>query len=374
MFFNLLLIFLLFVPAAAQEYTYKIPEQTDDGWQTAHVKDAGINETKLTGAVNAVRDKTYPDVHSILIVKDGKLVFEEYFPGYKFDYFGENFRGEYVDYGRNTIHNLASVTKSFTSALVGITIDKQKIKSVNEKMFSFFPEYGSLKDEKKDKITLAHLLTMTSGLEWNEADRSYADTTNDLIRLFFIPNPVEYILKKPSVNVPASRFYYNGGGVNLLGEIIRKAAGLRMDAFAKKNLFEPLGIADYEWDFINPDMIHASGNLKLKPRDMAKFGFLYINDGKWKNNNIISEKWIKMSLKRYVRLTPETGYGFNWWQKSYSVNSDTVNSFYADGWGGQKIFVFSELNTVVVFTGGNYTRRDPCDAIIRRFILPAVLK
>jgi CubicO group peptidase (beta-lactamase class C family) len=353
-------------------HTLQTPEQTNDGWQIVSLGDVGIDEQIVRKAIDRIHDDTYQNIHSVLIVKDGKLVLEEYFGGYRWDYDGDQYRGEFTDFGVNTTHNLASVTKSFTSALIGIAIDHGFIQDVDEKVMPFFPEYAHLSDESKDKITLEHLLTMSSGLEWNEMELPYGDTNNDLVQLFIVSDPIEYILAKPVVDEPGTQWYYNGGNTNILGEVIRKATGLRMDDFAEEHLFAPLGITEYEWDHINPDMIHASGNLQLRPRDMAKFGYLFLNGGVWQGERIISQEWVEESTKERVRSAWGNGYGYQWWMKTYHVNSTSVDSFFASGWGGQEIIVFPSLDMVVVFTGGNYVEPSPIDDIVSQYILPAV--
>lgn len=349
-------------------------QQQVSTWQTASLAEVGIDEQLLTDAVERIHAGTYQNVHSILIVKDGMLVFEEYFSGYTWDYAGEDFKGELTDFDAETQHNLASVTKSFTSALIGIAIDKGFIASVDEKVWAFFPEYDDLRDATKDPISLEHLLTMTSGLEWNGMDVpvSTRDPRNDLIQLFMVDDPIAYVLAKPTVDEPGTRWYYNGGGTNVLGEVIRTATGTRMDEFAEENLFAPLGITDYEWDFINPDVIHASGNLSLRPRDMAKLGSVYLNDGIWQGERIVSADWIRNSTQDHATTSSSTGYGYQWWLTTYRSGSHNFDSFYANGWGGQRIVVFPELEMVVVFTGGNYVEGNPVDEIIERYILPAV--
>jgi CubicO group peptidase (beta-lactamase class C family) len=362
----------LLASCCAPAHTSSTPKQTGDGWQTASLDEVGISEEKIDQAVARIQDDTYSNVHSILIVKDGKLVFEEYFDGYVFDYNGDEYRGAFTEFGVDTTHNLASVTKSVTSALVGIAIDQGLIEGVDEPVFAFFPEYASLNDEEKDAITLYHLLTMTSGLEWNEMELSYGDTRNDLIQLFIVSDPKAYILSKPVASEPGTEWYYNGGGTNLLGEAIREVSGLRMDDFAEAYLFDPLDITNYEWDYINSDMVHASGNLRLRPRDMAKFGYLFLTRGVWKGERVISEEWVEESTKKHVSPSWADGYGYQWWLKTYRSDSISVDSFYAAGWGGQRIIVFPSLDLVLVFTGGNYVGQEPVDEIVVRYILPAV--
>jgi CubicO group peptidase (beta-lactamase class C family) len=355
-------------------HIYPAPPETGDGWETASLGEVGVNEHKIDEAVRRIDDGALPNVHGMLIVKDGKLAFERYWGGYAFDYSGENFRGAYVEYDADTIHNQASVTKAITSALVGIAIERGFLEGVDQKLFDFFPQYEALRDEEKDKITLLHLLTMTSGLEWNEMEVFYDDTSNDLIQLFMVGDPVSYILSKPVVAEPGSRWYYSGGDVNLLGEIIQVATGLRMDDFAQEHLFKPLGITAYEWDFIQPDFVHASGNVKLRPRDVAKFGYLYLNDGVWQGQCILSPEWVADSTRAYSSFPGSTdGYGYQWLTRTYVVHSEQVDAYSKAGWGGQLVRVFPSLDMVLVFTGGNYATRDVVGDIITQYVLPAVL-
>jgi CubicO group peptidase (beta-lactamase class C family) len=368
----LVLFFVIFLAACAPAQTHPVAVKTIDGWPTAGLHEVGLDEEKIAEAVGRVQDGTYENIHSILIVKDGKLVLEEYFSGYTWNYNDPQFKGELTDYGIDTIHNLASVTKSITSALVGIAIDRGFIQAVDERVFLFFPEYSNLSDEQKEVITLDHLLTMSSGLEWNEMELPYSSSNNDLVQLFIVSDPIEYILAKPVVSEPGSKWYYNGGGTNILGEVIREATRMRMDDFAEQYLFEPLGITNYEWDHINPDMIHASGNLKLRPRDMAKLGYLFLSGGVWNGERILSEEWVEESTRKQIVTRWGGGYGYQWWIRTYQTDSGAVDSFFAAGWGGQRIVVFPGLEMVVVFTGGNYVEQEPVDEIISRHILPAL--
>ena len=375
------IVFVVLLGSCSPKYAYEIPKQANDGWLTASLLDVGLNEGKLGELMKDIKQGKYENIHSVLIVKDEKLVFEEYFGGYTFNYFGEQFRGEYAEFGVNTMHNLASVTKAYTSFLIGLAVDHGFISSVEQTIFTYFPEYSYLNDSEKNKITLEHLLTMTSGLEWNEGDVPLTDTErNDLIQLFIVSDPIEYILAKPVVAEPGKRFYYSGGDVNILGEIVRRATGLRIDDFAEKYLFTPLGVTDYEWQFLNDDIVYTSGDLKLRPRDMAKLGQLYLNNGIWGGKQIISEEWIKNSKQEYISIPNSYmaeaygyGYGYQWFIQTFYVDSTPFDSISRDGWGGQRIQVFPSLNMVVVLTGGNYAKEPtPVNEIITRYILPAV--
>jgi len=351
-----------------------IPQEKSPGWETASLNDVGLNADSLVDVVGLVIDGTYQNVHSILIAKEGKLVFEHYFNGYSWDFYGEDFKGELVAFGPDTLHNQASVTKSFTSTLVGIAIDNGFISGVDDKLFDYFPEYAHLADDRKSSITIENLLTMTTGLEWNGLDVPIdtRNPTNDVLQLFFVDDPLAFILSKPMVADPGTDWYYNGGATVLLGEILNRASGLRLDEFAELYLFAPLEITEYEWFFIQPDLVYAAGNLRMRPRDMAKLGQLYLNNGEWQGERIVSEQWIHESVAWHSNPLWSDGYGYQWWIERFRTDSRSFNSFYASGWGGQRILVIPELEMVIVLTGGNYTVEDSIKEIVEDHILSAV--
>jgi CubicO group peptidase (beta-lactamase class C family) len=347
------------------------PLAGSDGWRTAQPQDVGIDPAPLREMVGRVLDRTYPDIHGILIVKDGALVFERYFPGYAWDYQADGFRGPWTEHGPDTPHNLASVTKSVTGILLAIAIDKGYVKGVEEPLCPFFPEHAASCVGGKERITLRHVLTMSSGLAWNEQDVPYSDPRNDIVQLFVVADPVGYILSKAPAHEPGTRWYYNGGGTNLLGKVIEKASGSRLDAFAEEHLFGPLGMSGEEWVFIRPDLVYASGDMKMRPRDMAKLGQLLLDHGAWGGRAVLSPAWADDVVRKRVRHTETSGYGYHWWLRTYSSGSTTIDAFLADGWGGQRIMGFPSLRLVVVFTGGNYTGQHRLDEVVTRFVLPA---
>jgi len=148
-----------------------------------------------------------------------------------------------------------------------------------------------------------------------------------------------------------------------------------LDVFSQNYLFDKLGITDFEWQMLRNNFVFCSGDLRLRPRDMAKFGELFLKKGVWNQEQIISNNWINESVKTSFILPPnwwEDGYGYQWWVKSFSVNSITYNSYFANGWGGQYIFVFPDISMIVVFTGGNYFNSSPVPELFSQYILPAV--
>ena len=357
----------------ALPYTYQVPEKTNDGWETANLTDVGISSKKLYEVVDLININILKEVHSILIIKNGKLVFEEYFQGHKFDFSGSNHHGNVVNFSMNTIHNQASVTKSFTSALVGLAIDKGNISSVNEKVYDYFPEYSELRDEQKDKMTIEHLLSMTSGFEWNEGEYQYSDNRNDLIQMWNVSDPLRHLMSKSLVAEPGTQFYYNSGCTILLGEIVKRATGTNADMFSKVFLFQPLGISQFQWIHFSNGVLFASGDLQVRPRDMAKLGYLFLNDGKWQGKQVLSSSWIQKSAESYINVNSIWKYGYQWWIRSYTINSQIIDSYSARGWGGQTIIVFPSLNVVMVLTGGNYTTYEPVNDVLQLYLIPSVL-
>lgn len=362
------------------DYTYRVPPQTGDGWITADLSEVDMYYSPLVRMMREYFGTNTRDVHSILIVKDRKLVFEEYFPGYDFGPGNNGWKGDYLDFNRDTLHCLHSATKSFTSAMLGIAMDKGFLADENEKMFSFFPEYGYLWDDQKDKITLKHLLTMTSGLEWNEGDLPLTDERNDLTRMIRSSDPIGYILGKPVVSEPGTTYYYSGGDTNIVGEVVQKTSGLNVDHLSREHLASHLGITNFSWLYFpyNNNVVYCSGDIYMRPRDMAKFGQLFLDGGVWDGKRIISEEWVLRSTSQHVTFEEAwnaDGYGYQWWIYDYYVQGrqEYVHSYSARGWGGQNIIVLPELNTVIVFTGGNYTVSPPTHYIVREFILPAIL-
>jgi CubicO group peptidase (beta-lactamase class C family) len=363
----------------AGKYHYVVPGQTGDGWETASLSSVGMDYTYFERLMNSLYYIKDHNLHSLLVVKDGKLVFEEYFPGQKFclaEYTGE------MGFDRDDTHTLCSATKSIVSALFGIAIDKGFVDSMEEKVFDFFPEYSDLLvavDEKRE-LTIKHLLTMTSGIDWDDETFPYTDPRNDIYQLFTVNDPMRYILKQPLSTTPGTVFDYDNCNTNVLGEIIHKASDFTLDEFSEIYLFSKLGIVDFEWQHLSNNVVFASGDLLLRPRDMAKFGTLFLNEGVWNGEQIISQDWIDVSTQKYLNpnqysneYTWADGYGYQWWQWE-GVNGTGFSSYLAAGWGGQWIIINPAMNLVLVSTAGNYysAEKVPIKNIISEYILPSI--
>jgi len=332
-----------------------------------------IDVEVLKELFDQVLNETYKNIHSVLLVKNGKLVVEEYFPRR----YGE---GQEQALKRVSIHEQASVTKSVNAILIGIAIDQQLIRGVEEKIATFFPEYADIFAESaKDTLRLKHFLSMTA-LAWDEWTYPYTDARNDHVRLDLSPDPVRYALTRPLAGPPGTTFTYNSGMAITLGEILYKVSGLRADKFDERYLFAPLGISNYYWWKYPNGTVHTGGGLSLQPRDMAKIGALMLHGGRWQGKQIVSEAWVKESTQPHVgpRQMPPfvqqaQNYGYQWWLGAFHVRDRVVESYSARGRGGQFIFVFPALQTVAVFTGWNDNElaNQPLE-MLQQYILPAV--
>ncbi len=383
------LILVLFLTAKCEKnfsgrYPYVPPVDINDGLKVGSLKDVGIDEEMLRKAVGRIENGKYGEVHSMLIYKNDRLVFEEYYKGHTYQWDAPGHYGDYVIWNRDMQHCIHSDTKSFTSLCIGIAIEKGFIKEVNQSIFDYLPGYESYKMDGKEKIIIEHLLTMTSGLSWEEWKISLGSIENDQIAIWFYEDgPVNYVLRKPLVAAPGTRFNYSGGDIQLLAEILKNATGMKLDEFSAKYIFEPMGITTYDWWLIFPSgEIQAAGGLKLTPRDMVKIGAMMLNKGVWNGSRIISENWIVKCMTSYsgnenIKVPGEdlgkVGYAYTWWIKNFNYKGKSLLWYSALGWGGQKISILPELNIVIVFTGANYTSKVHNFEIMERFILPAVL-
>jgi len=303
------------------------------GWKTSTPEQEGMDPAKLSIAVEFIENRL-PDALSLLVVKNGYLVFERYFR----------------EGGAERVAVIHSVTKSVMSALIGIALDKGYLNSVDQKIIEFFPEYvtGDLNPRKK-RISLKHLLTMSAGFKWNEWG---------LILWSWITSPDwgKFAIQLPQENNPGEVFNYNSSTSHLLSMILSKSTKVSTLDFADQNLFKPLGIQPQNWQR-DPQGFYVGGfGLWLSARDLAKFGFLYLNNGFWNGQAIVPKDWVNESTRQWMfahTVYGPTGYGYQWWVKQV----DDCHSYRAIGRRGQFIVVVPKLDLVMVVT----SRTEPPD-------------
>ncbi|MFZ4456186.1 MAG: serine hydrolase domain-containing protein [Bacteroidales bacterium] len=336
--------------------SYQQPKNDNDGLKTCSLDNSGLDKELLNEMVRKIVDGTYPNVHSVLIIKDGKLVFEEYF----------------YEHTKNKLHELRSATKSFISALTGIAIEKGYIKSKNEKVLPYFPEYTFKNNlDLKNQITIENLLTNQSGLD---CDVYNLKAVGNESQMAYENDWIQYSLDLPMVDSAGVIGQYCSSNPIIMGRIIEKATKMTLPEFAKQTLFKDIGIKKYNWQF-KPDPTSGETfcQLNLRSRDMAKFGLLYLNNGLWNGKQVIPKDWVEQSLDKHS-VVAGLDYGYLWWTKYLDADGVRYYGKLAQGNGGQKIYIFKELNLVTVITAGHYNMQSSSNELNAKYILPAFNK
>jgi CubicO group peptidase (beta-lactamase class C family) len=333
-----------------------------EGWREcapgAVGMDAGIL-MDLNDEILRLVEEDY-EIHSLLIIKDGYIVAEQYYSKY---------------FDQETWHKIHSCTKSFTSALVGIAIKEGYIQGTNVKMLDYFQDYKiENMSSQKQSITLEHMLTMSAGLDWDELDYLYSDPQNTYFQWTHSDDLIKFVLDRPMEYAPGEVQDYNSGISELLAFIVQKATGVRADSFAMEKLLVPLGIIDYYWPINKNGYAQGGGGMRLIPRDMAKLGYLHIRNGKWDNKQIVSEDWIAESGKKHIVSQHITGfwYGYQFW-----VASDGM-MYTALGYAGQWIMIVPDHDLVAVFNNhfdeGVEEQESTPVRLFYEYVIPSILE
>ncbi|MFW9915558.1 MAG: serine hydrolase [Candidatus Thorarchaeota archaeon] len=315
------------------------PEGANDQWSTSTLEKQGIDPDTFFQQVSYLDDANLHNLHSLLVIRFGKLAYERYFEDEASQVYTPEMK-----------HTLFSATKSFTAALIGIAIDKGYIESTEQPILDFFPNktFANV-DSRKKAMTLHHLLTMTAGLEWS-------DGGPDFWEMAIAEDSVAYILSKPMVAEPGSVYTYSSGASQILSAIIQETTGYSTFDFAMKYLFEPLGITelDIAWVAGSDGINHGGVGLFITPRNMAKFGQLFLDEGVWEGNRVISSSWIKECSQDHIEgisrsgMPQPAGYGYQFWLNDYPTAEGQY--YYALGFGGQTIQIFPKYDLVIVTT------------------------
>jgi CubicO group peptidase (beta-lactamase class C family) len=321
----------------------------------------------------AIDSGLYPNIHSVLVARHNEVVYEHYWPG-KDEILGEDLGVRL--HGVDSLHDMRSITKSFVGACIGIAIAQGKIRDINVPVFSFFPEYARLDTGMKRTLTLRHLLTMSSGLDWDET-RPYTDPRNSEIAMDRSPDPIGFVLSQPMAYPPGTMWKYNGGTTEVLAAIIRKVSGKTIDEYAKEYLFTPLGISHWQW-LRNPKsgLPSAAAGLRLRARDLLTFGLLYCNEGRWKGRQIVPKQWVDSSLVTHIQrdgFGGPGGYGYQFWTFPFTLKDAEAVIPTGVGNGDQKLFIDRKHDLVVIVTAGNYNNfsiRKNANALMGDYVYP----
>ena len=329
---------------------------------------------RLAGLEQDVRAGRLGNLHAVIVRQAGEPKAEWYFEG------ADERRGQplgNVVFDAGTLHDLRSVTKSVVSVLFGIALADGAIPSVDRKVIDYFPDYADLVTPELSKIRLRDLLSMTSGLRWDERTYPYTDPRNSETGMDLASDRVRYVLSSPVEAPPGERFNYSGGDVELIATIIARATREPLDVYANDKLFEPLGIEVFEWlQYRSGGPIAASG-LRLRPQDMAKIGELMRQRGRWEGRQVVPGDWVEMSTAFQAQIAPDrrcgVQYGYFWWLGTICDGESRIAFVEANGNGGQRIRLVPESDVVIVTTAGFYNRSDPSVDEVASRVLSALV-
>ncbi len=321
------------------------PSWPSKDWKVKKPEKVGLDKDIIAAMIDEI-DQSGLSLDGLVVVHKGVIVVEKYFYIYK----------------ESTLHETYSVTKSVISALVGIALNQGCINSIEDPVLPYFPEMELQNvSEQKELLTIKDFLTMSSGLAYNP-DEMYASM-----------DWAQYTLDQPLIYQPGESWFYSNGGPQVLSALISQACEMDTVEFAKLYLFDPLGIKNFRWERGPNGHPNGSWGLELSPRDMAKFGYLYLHDGLWDGEQILPPDWVELSRLSYHQVPDPLEpwnlyYGFLWW-----IHGD---GFYAaHGYKGQFIYLAPEQDLVIVITG-NLSDEEfvQTQELIRNYLIPALEK
>ncbi len=300
----------------------------DVEWTATTPEEQGMSSSILDDMMQHIEDLSAP-VRGLVVTRNGYIVKEAYW-GY---------------YTNISSHHIFSCTKSFTGTLVGIAIKEGFIDNVSQRVIDFFPGMTIENlDSRKETMTLEHVLTMTTGLDWNEWNNSYADPTNMYNQMFGSSNPIQFFLDLPMAHDPGVQWMYTTGASHLLSAIIQETTTMTTREFAEEYLFDPLNMTIGAWNVDAQGINNGGTQLYISNQAMAKLGLLYLNNGTWNGQEILPEDWVDQASFAHATIYPGMDYGYQWW-------IDTPDgTYHAAGSEGQYIYVVPEYKVVVSIT------------------------
>lgn len=338
----------------------------DRTWLTADAAELGWNTALLQAMDSSIRAGGFRRVTSVLIADRGRLVHEAYFDAG----------------GRQALRNTRSATKTITGALIGIAIERGYLAGATAPVAAFFPEYRPFMqpDPRKDAITVADFLTMSSLLECDDGN---AFSRGNEERMYLVEDWYRFTLDLPIRGFPAwvprpadspygRAWSYCTAGATTLGGVLERATATPIPVFAAQSLFIPLGIDTVAWQFTPLGHAQTGGGLAMRSRDLLRVAQLYADGGRYGDRQLIAGSWIAASVRPHARVNDDTEYGYLWWLRRFGAGSD--RSYYMAGNGGNKVMVFPELGVTAVVTGTNFGSGDAhalTDRLVEEFLLQA---
>jgi len=369
-------------PPREPPYAYERPPETGDGWATAAAREVGMEEAALTRLVQRLIETDPAElrpslIHSLLVARQGKLVLEEYFFGFD----------------RDTPHDLRSAGKTFASVMLGAAMMRGADVAPETPVYDLLAGKGPFvnPDPRKTQITLAHLMTHTTGLACDDNDDASPGNEGTMQSQGQEPDWWKYTLDLPMAHDPGTRYAYCSANMNLMGAALTTATGTWLPELFERTVARPLQFGTYHWNLMPTDEGYLGGGAFVLPRDLLKIGQAYLDGGVWGGGRIVDESWVARSTAPYVEVSPATtGFdpeqfsefyaggvdGYAWHMYGVRSGERTYRDYEATGNGGQVLIVVPKLDLVVVFTGGNYMQGGIWgrwrDEIVGGSIIPAI--
>jgi CubicO group peptidase (beta-lactamase class C family) len=312
------------------------------GWRECKPEAVGVNSDKLLQAIEYAATPAF-NTEGLVIIRKGHIVGEAYFGNFKI----------------NSRHVSHSIAKSFTSALVGIAIDKGLIRDIDERICQYYKEWDCKnKDDLRTRITIRHAMTLTTGLEWQEDWSKWDPATNDALKMGQSGRFTKYMAERKGLYEPGQRFYYSTGDPMLLSRVIQEVTGVTAFEFARQNLFKPLNITNIDWEKDRDGYTSTGWGLNTTVRDYAKFGYLYLNKGNWEDRKVVPREWVKKSTQTDPTVKMWNAYGYLWHvnlpirlsirRSPISIAAIPADGYMAEGVRGQNIFIIPSKDLVIV--------------------------
>lgn len=352
-----------------------------DAWPTATPQDAGFAPDIEALLDKAVSDRRIWNVHGLVVLRDDRLVLERYFEG------EDRARGAgaigRIAFKPDTLHDLRSCSKSIVGLLYGIALQQGKVPPPETSLFTAFPEYADLMSkEGRDRLTIQHVLTMTTGTDWDESSLPYSDPANSETAMDNAPDHYRYFLERRVVRQPGAYWSYCGGATALLARMIAKGTGKTLHAFAKDSLFVPLGMGTTEWATGRDGEPFAASGARMSVRDLARLGQMMLHGGKVGEHVVVPADWVARCVTPAVSADELRRYGYQWFVLDIAFGESKgwapgrlERMWMAQGEGGQRLFIIPALQLVIAITCGNYGAADqwiPPTRILREIVLASV--
>lgn len=350
-------------------------------WQPIAPAEAGFAPDLEARLDKLIADKRAWNLHGVVVVRGGRLVLERYFE------VEDNARGRplgKVAFGRDTLHDMRSVSKGVVGLLYGIALAQGKVPAPDAPLFASFPAYADLAaSEGRDRLTIHHVLTMTMGTDWDETSIPYSDPSNSEIAMDRAADRLRYILERRVITEPGKRWNYCGGATALLARMISGGTGKALHTFAREALFDPLEIGPTEWLADAKGEPYAASGLRMTPRDLARIGIMMADGGKSDGRQVVPASWLAQCTAQTVSVDELRRYGYQWYVGDFAFGKPRgwapghlERWWGAFGEGGQRLFVLPGLALVVAITAGNYGADDqwiPPTRVLREVVLASIV-